>query len=86
MYRRRRLAALLFLAAFAGALYTDADSEAGTPPVFYTVAPGDTLWSIVTSRYPPSDDPRPVIEEIREMNDLESYRIQPGARIEVPRP
>ncbi len=86
VYRRRRLAALLVLIALAGTLYAGADSEAGTRPVSYTVAPGDTLWSIVTSRYPPSEDPRIKIEEIREMNEMESYRIQPGARIGIPPP
>lgn len=86
MYRRRRLAALLFMVVLAAALYAGADSEAGTRPVSHTVAPGDTLWSIVTSRYPSTEDPRPVIEEVREMNGLENYRVQPGLRLEIPRP
>lgn len=86
VYHRRRLAALLFIAVLTVALYAGADSEAGTRPVSYTVAPGDTLWSIVTSHYPPSEDPRPLVEEVREMNGLEGYRINPGARLEIPRP
>jgi LysM repeat protein len=85
VYRRRRLGALLVASAFAYALYTAAGADAGTEPVTYTVATGDTLWEIATEQYPPSEDPRATIEAIRQENTLEGYLIQPGMRLELPR-
>lgn len=86
VYRRRRLAALLSLAVLAGALYAGAESRADARTISYTVAPGDTLWAIATSHYPASEDPRLKIEEIREINSLDGYRIQPGTRLGIPPP
>ncbi len=86
-YRRRRLGALLLTAALAyalGAVGTGAEAE--PPPVSYIVASGDTLWSIVDERYPPSEDPRVRIEEIRQMNGMEGSRIYPGTRLDLPAP
>jgi LysM repeat protein len=85
VYRRRRLGALLVASAFAYALYTAAGADAGTEPVTYTVATGDTLWEIATEQYPPSEDPRATIEVIRRENTLEGYLIQPGMRLQLPR-
>jgi LysM repeat protein len=85
VYRRRRLGALLVASVFAYALYAAAGANAGTEPVIYTVATGDTLWEIATEHYPPSGDPRATIEAIRQENALEGYLIQPGMRLELPR-
>ena len=85
MYRRRRLGSLLVASAFACALYAAAGADAGTGPVTYTVAAGDTLWEIATEQYPPAEDPRATIEAIRQENGLEGYLIQPGMRLQLPR-
>jgi LysM repeat protein len=85
VYRRRRLGALLVASGFACALYAATAADAGTEPVNYTVAAGDTLWEIATEQYPPSEDPRGTIEAIRQENALEGYLIQPGMSLELPR-
>jgi LysM repeat protein len=85
VYRRRRLGALLVASGFACALYAATAADAGTEPVNYTVAAGDTLWEIATEQYPPSEDPRTTIEAIRQENALEGYLIQPGMSLELPR-
>jgi LysM repeat protein len=86
VYRRRRLGAILLVASgFACALYAATAADAGTAPVNYTVAAGDTLWEIATEQYPPSEDPRATIEAIRQENSLEGYMIQPGMSLELPR-
>lgn len=87
VYRKRRLGALattVLAAAVAGALHAGSWAGAEAPPVRYTVAPGDTLWSIVAEHYPPSEDPRVMVEEVRDENGLEGYLIRPGARLELP--
>jgi LysM repeat protein len=75
---------MLVASVFVYALYA-ATADAGTEPVHYTVASGDTLWEIATQQYPPSEDPRATIEAIRRQNGLEGYVIQPGMRLELPR-
>ena len=77
--------ALLVASVFAYALYAAAGADADTEPVTYTVATGDTLWEIATEQYPPSEDPRAMIEAIRQENALEGYLIQPGMSLELPR-
>lgn len=66
------------------ALYSGAGANAGAPLDDYTVASGDNLWDIATSHYPASEDPRVRIEEIREINGLEGYGIQPGTHLKLP--
>lgn len=70
--------------AAAWALYSGASADAAASPTYHTVAPGDTLWSITVDHYPLSLDPRPVVEEIRETNDLAETEIYPGMRLELP--
>lgn len=85
-YRQRRLGALLVATIVTCFLYAGTRTEAGQPPVTYTVRSGDTLWSIVTKRYSPKEDPRPAIEEIRDLNGMKGYGIHPGQRLELPPP
>jgi LysM repeat protein len=84
VYRRRRIGALFVAAALAFALYSGGGAGAESPSVFYTVSPGDTLWSVATEHYPPSEDPRVAVEVIRDANDLSGARIYPGMRLELP--
>ena len=85
-YRRRRLGALLVTAILAFALYAGSNAGAESPPIYHTVSSGETLWEITVEHYPPSEDPRPIIEEIREMNSLAEYRIHSGMTLELPAP
>ncbi len=78
------LAATVVAAVFAGALHAGSGASAESPPVPHIVVAGETLWSIAADHYPPSEDPRVAIEEIREANGLEGYRIHPGTSLELP--
>lgn len=78
------MAALLAIVV-AGALYVSTQAGADQPYGSYTVAPGDTLWSVATEYYPPSEDPRVAVEAVREANGLEGYRLHPGERLQLPR-
>lgn len=66
------------------ALYAVRGAGAESSPTYYTVAPGDTVWSIVVDHYPPEEDPRPMVQDIREVNDLEDFRVYAGMRLELP--
>jgi LysM repeat protein len=48
-----------------------------------TVAPGDTLWSIA-EQAAPDRDPRDVIEEIRQLNDMQGGVLPIGVVLRVP--
>jgi LysM repeat protein len=85
VYRRRRTIAALLAAVVAGTLYAGTQAGADQPHGSYTVASDDTLWSIVIEHYPPSEDPRVVVETIREANGIAGYEIQPGEHLELPR-
>ncbi|CAN5698824.1 hypothetical protein BH24ACT21_BH24ACT21_08570 [soil metagenome] len=74
------------VAILALALYAGSNAGAEAPPIQHIVEPGDTLWEITAEYYPPSEDPRPIIEEIRDMNHLEGYQVHSGMRLEIPSP
>ena len=84
VYRRRRIGALFVAAVLLFALYAGGGAGAESPSVFYTVETGDTLWSVATEHYPPSEDPRVAVEVIRDANDLPDAEIYPGMRLELP--
>ena len=48
-----------------------------------TVAPGDTLWSIATASAP-DRDPRAVIDEIKQLNDVSGDVLPVGVVLRVP--
>jgi LysM repeat protein len=84
VYRRRRIGALFVAAVFCSALYAGSGAGAEPPAVLYTVSPGDTLWSVATEHYPPSEDPRVAVEAIRDANGLTDASIYPGMRLKLP--
>jgi hypothetical protein len=58
-------------------------TQADQTPRSVIVKSGDTLWTIAqTTR--PHQDPRITIENIREINQLNTVNIQPGQKILVP--
>ncbi len=57
-------------------------SQGAGPTVRYTVKPGDTLWSIATSRY--AGDPRDAIYRIDRRNHLGGSVIVPGQTLLLP--
>lgn len=59
-----------------------ADSAA-SDLVDVTVRPGDTLWSIASSASP-DRDPRAVIEDIRELNQISGDLVRVGEVVRVP--
>jgi LysM domain len=48
------------------------------------VEPGQTLWSIAKARIGPEADPRPYIQEIREVNGLATSELAVGQRLLLP--
>ena len=63
-----------------------ADTASGlavTPSVSVTVQPGESLWAIAGS-VDPGRDPRDVIADIVQLNDLDGGRVMPGQQLFVP--
>ena len=58
------------------------DEEGPRPHVL--VEPGQTLWSIARARLGPEADPRPFIQEIQDLNALESSLLVAGQRLALP--
>ena len=48
----------------------------------YVVQPGDTLWDIADRTY--AGDPRDLLGEIRELNDLEGSTLRAGQTLLLP--
>ena len=78
-------ALLLFVAVSAGRNGSQAATVSETGPTLQqaTVQPGDTLWS-VAQRIAPDNDPREVVAQIRELNDLTGTRLQVGQQLLLP--
>jgi nucleoid-associated protein YgaU len=79
-----RWIALLLIAAVAGffALTAARPSGGAGPETTYVVQPGDTLWAIASARY--AGDPREAIWRIKDVNELESSSLTPGAVLRLP--
>ncbi len=81
------VAALLTLAGFINsppAKASDSQSQLRPPvAVTVTVQPGQSLWGIAGAAAP-ERDPRDVIAEIIQLNDLRGGRILPGQQLFVP--
>ncbi|MFK0008809.1 LysM peptidoglycan-binding domain-containing protein [Paenarthrobacter sp. NPDC090520] len=80
------VAALLTFAGFLNSPAKASDSPSQLQPpvaVSVTVQPGQSLWGIAGSAAP-ERDPRDVITEIIQLNDLRGGRITPGQQLFVP--
>ncbi|MFE4195501.1 LysM peptidoglycan-binding domain-containing protein [Paenarthrobacter sp. NPDC056912] len=80
------VAALLTFAGFVTSPAKASDTQAQLRPpvaVTVTVQAGQSLWGIAGAAAP-ERDPRDVIAEIIQLNDLRGGRIQPGQQLFVP--
>jgi hypothetical protein len=81
------LAALvLSFSGFLNAPAKAADSAADlslTPTVTVTVQPGESLWAIAEA-VAPERDPRDVVADIIQLNNLEAARVVPGQALFIP--
>ncbi|MDR7081535.1 hypothetical protein J2X01_000812 [Arthrobacter ginsengisoli] len=81
------LAALvLSLSGFLNAPAKAAESAADlslTPTVTVTVQPGESLWAIAEA-VAPERDPRDVVADIVQLNNLEAARVVPGQALFIP--
>lgn len=79
-------ALILTLSGFLNAPAKAAESAAGlslTPTVTVTVQPGESLWAIAAS-VAPERDPRDVVTDIIQLNNLEAARVVPGQALFIP--
>lgn len=79
-------ALILSLAGLLNAPAKAADNASGltvTPAVSVTVQPGESLWAIA-GRVDPDRDPRDVIADIVQLNDLQAGKVMPGQQLFVP--
>ncbi len=77
---------LLSLSGFLNAPAKAADSAdqlSLTPTVSVTVQPGESLWAIAGS-VAPGRDPRDVVADIVQLNNLDAARVMPGQQLFVP--
>jgi len=79
------LVAMLYAAFAVGRANTEAavTVEAAPALVQTTVQRGDTLWA-VARRIAPDRDPRPVVEQLRRLNDLPTAGLQVGQQLLLP--
>jgi LysM domain len=59
------------------------DQLSVTPTISVTVQPGETLWAIAGS-VAPERDPRDVVADIVQLNNLDAARVMPGQQLFVP--
>jgi len=77
---------VLSLSGFLNAPAKAADSTAElsvTPTVTVTVQPGESLWAIAGA-VAPERDPRDVVADIVQLNNLGAARVLPGQQLFVP--
>ena len=79
------LATTLLVLSLAGrALGGSSRPDEDRPRPHVLVERGDTLWSIARARIGREGDPRPYIQEIRELNGLETSALVAGERLALP--
>lgn len=75
---------LAFVAAIAAPQAQASDSASDAQQFHYVVVqPGDSLWS-VASQLDPSADPRDLVAEIVQLNQLDGSGVQAGQPVAVP--
>lgn len=79
------LATTLFVLGLAGRALggSSRPDEAPTRP-HVLIAPGETLWSIARARLGDEADPRPYIQDTRELNALQTSELEVGQRLLLP--
>jgi LysM repeat protein len=65
-------------------LVADAAPELDYRPNTYQVTSGDTLWGVARTYYP-ERDPRQVVWEIQQLNDMDSPTIYPYEVLKLPK-
>jgi len=88
--RRRRLALTLIVASVGASWAVPAVKALGAgsgservASTRYVVRQGDTLWSIA-ERVAPGEDPRPVVDALTRVNDVDPGALLPGQTLVVP--
>lgn len=76
--------ALLVAVAFAAPYAMASDSPSAIPADTWTVAEGETLWSIAAAITKPGDEVRDTLEAIKGLNAFESSAIRAGDQILIP--
>jgi LysM repeat protein len=61
-----------------------AERPAQRPGPEVVIEPGQTLWSIARARIGPQGDPRPLIQDIRELNGMATSELQVGQQLVLP--
>ncbi len=75
--------AALLIGSSINAAQASSEAPAGVAAEEVTVGEGDTLWSVATEA-DSQDEVQRVIEQIAEMNDLDSTELQLGQTLYVP--
>jgi LysM repeat protein len=89
--RGRVLLLALLVAVLFGAFSLGRSASQAAPPSAagatelqrVTVQPGDSLW-VIAQQVAPEHDPRDVVAEIRDLNDLTSVELRAGQQLVLP--
>jgi LysM repeat protein len=77
-----RIALIVLVATFLGWSVMTRTVESAGPAQVYVVQPGDTLWSIASTRY--AGDPREGVWKLQRQNQIAGTTISPGQKLVLP--
>ena len=77
-----RIVLIVLVATFLGWSVMTRTVESAGPAQVYVVQPGDTLWSIASTRY--AGDPREGVWKLQRQNQLAGTTISPGQKLVLP--
>ena len=77
-----RIVLIVLVATFLGWSVMTRTVESAGPAQVYVVQPGDTLWSIASTRY--AGDPREGVWKLQRQNQLAGTTINPGQKLVLP--